>query len=212
MAAHHQVEQNSPEWQALRAGMPTASDFKRILTPTGKVSTQARDYACELVAERLGGHAVNAWGGNYWTERGHGVEAEARDWYAFERGVEVTPGDFWTDDEGRWGASPDGLIGADGGIEIKSLKAGNVISAWLDWHDNKAVPAEYMPQIQGNLLVTGRAWWDLVIYHPTIPEANSIIRVLPDEEYQAKLLAGLTEVVRLRDEIISKIKGLNECF
>lgn len=212
MPIHHHVEQNSPEWQALRAGLPTASEFKRILTNTGKVSSSSRDYACELAAEKLAGHAVNAWGGNLWTERGHGLESEARDWYAFETGLDVQPGDFWTDDEGRWGCSPDGLVGDDGGIEIKSLKAANVISAWLDWQDSQKPPTDYLAQIQGNLFVTGRKWWDLVIYHPALPAANSIIRIGPDPEYHAKLESGLLETVRLRDEIISRLKGENECF
>ena len=173
----HNVEQNSPEWYQLRLGLPTASDFHRIITPTGKRSTQADEFSSELVAEMLLARDVKAFVGNYHTERGHELEPQAVQLYEFVNEVKTTPGGFVTDDAVTMGCSPDRLIGDEGLLEVKCCKP----AVMVDYILTQAIDRDFKPQLQGQLLVTGRAYVDLVPFHPDFPAVS--IRVERDEEY-----------------------------
>jgi len=116
----HDVAQGTDEWHALRAGLPTASEFSKLVTSKGEPSKSMTAYAMELAGELYAGRPLDAWEGNKYTERGHEIEHEARLAYAM-RGEPVEEIGFVTDDEGLWGCSPDGLVGEYGMIEIKCL-------------------------------------------------------------------------------------------
>lgn len=177
----HNVEQNSDEWIRMRLGIPTASSFFRIITPTGQQSKQADGYANELIAEMMLARSVTTFAGNRWTERGKELEPQAALEYEVTNGVKTRRIGFCTNDEGTMGASPDREVGADGLLEIKCVKpsemAGYLLTQKLD--------ADFKPQIQGELFVTGRVWVDFKPFHPDMPATD--IRVERDEEYLVKM-------------------------
>jgi len=177
----HNVVQGSSEWLRLRMGKPTASAFDRILTPTGKPSSQQRAYVNELLAELiLGQPLVGA--SMPWMERGKELEGEARSFYSLVSGNEVEQVGFCTTDDGRIGASPDGLIGKDGGLELKCPSA--PVHVGYLFHE-QGIGSAYHVQIQGSVFVCEREWWDAVSYYPGMPQA--LIRHTRDEEFIGKL-------------------------
>lgn len=180
-------EQGSHEWHMARLGLPTASNFNRILTSkTLKYAAGAETYRNELLAETLTGSPLITFE-SYWTERGHEQEPKARMSYEFLRGVEVERVGFITTDDGKVGCSPDSLVGFDGGLELK-CPAPHTHVGYLLAPDS--LVDEYRHQVQGCLYVTGREWWDLVSYYPGLEPV--VVRVEPDPEYQRKLDAALT--------------------
>lgn len=170
--------QYTPEWWQVRRGVPTCSEFDRILTPGGKPSGQQVKYIAKLIGDTI---CLNP---NFFTERpmsraianGIDMEPEARRWYEFERDVKVRQVGFCLSDCGRFGGSPDGLVGDDGGLELKCPLAETQVGYLLD---GAVLPAEYRPQVHGLLLVSGRPWWDFVSYAPGCPPL--LVRVTPDE-------------------------------
>jgi len=172
--------QGSEEWQDARLGIPTASQFHRILTPkTLKPSKQARGYLHELLAERLLGEPLDAASGGF-MERGIILESEAAGWYALQSGKAVTECGFCLLDDRSAGASPDRLVGDDGLLEIKCYAPAHHVAALLGDADDA-----HRLQIQGQLLVTGRAWCDLLFYHPSMPP--KVVRHEADYELWQKL-------------------------
>lgn len=172
----HDVEQGSPAWMKLRLGIPTSSEFDRIITPARLApSAGQRTYRGELLAEWLLGQPLEN-GSSGWMDRGRDLEAEARKWYAFDRAVDVRQVGFVSTDDGLVGCSPDGLVGTVGGLEIKCLSAQNHVMAMLGEAD------DYKGQVQGALWLTGCEWWDLVFYNPDLPPV--VKRVEPDPEWR----------------------------
>jgi len=156
--------QGFPEWFQARLGIQTASEFKRIITSVGLEPSKSADaYINQLVSEWLSGNP-DATFQSKWMARGHDLEDEARNYYTFQTDNEVTQVGFCMDDAKRYGCSPDGLIGEDGGLEIKVPSPG-VHTGYL--LGNK-VPTQHRLQVLGNLLVTGRKWWDFCSYDPNI--------------------------------------------
>ncbi|TAK97772.1 MAG: hypothetical protein EPO08_20825 [Rhodospirillaceae bacterium] len=180
----YDIEQGSESWKKIRAGLPTASCFDRILTPTGKPSTQAEAYAHLLIAEILTGNPVNEWEGNAHTERGKELEEEAALAYEMEMGIELRTIGFCTNDARTVGCSPDRLAGDDGLVEIKCPAAHNHVRNMLNGLD-----MGYYPQIQGQLLVTGRKWCNFLSYYPGMELV--IVRVERDKDYLFKLTEAL---------------------
>jgi hypothetical protein len=176
----HDVLQGSTEWLAVRAGIPTASAFDRIVTPKGKPSTQSEKYMHALLAERIMGHPVLQVP-TYWMGRGQQLEGEAVSYYEGVRDLDTTPIGFVTNDARTIGASPDRFVGEDGLLELKVPSEHVHVSYLL----TRAVDAEYYPQVQGQLWVTGRRWLDIMSYHPEMPPA--IVRVERDEGFIAIL-------------------------
>jgi len=193
------IEQGSDEWLAARLGIPTASNFDAIITPTGKKSTQFAGYQNKLIAEQLAGKPLNNFKSE-WMNRGNELEPEARMYYEFVKDVHVDEvGIVFNNKHHEIGASPDGLIGIDGGLEIKCPAPHTHVGYLLA---NK-IPNEYIPQVQGNMMVTGRKWWDFMSYCPELAESGReslIIRVPRDTEYiknmriyMKEFLSGLAE-------------------
>jgi len=201
---HLPAKQGSPEWFALRLGIPTASCFDKIITPKQrKASASQTKYLCQKVSERLFGVTADGTDTDFMA-RGRELEQSAATAYEFEREVETTVAGFCLDDERRYGCSPDRLVGEDGGIQIKCLSEAEHIRALL-FPDTMEV--EHGPQCHGEMLVTGRLWWDLVFYNPVLP--MKVVRIMHDPEYEVDLKAELDKFCnwldyqfdRLRDEV-----------
>lgn len=163
-----ECQQGSVAWWEARRGIPTASCFDRILTPkTMQYASGAKTYICELIAElhQLGpvegsnGYASPA------MKNGIDTEPEARRWFEMEQGVDVQRVGFITTDDGRFGCSPDALVGEDAGLELK-CPTGKIHVAWLL---EGRVPDEHRAQVHGCMLVTGRPFWWFLSYCPGLP-------------------------------------------
>lgn len=180
------VEQGTEEWFKARLGKLTASNFSKILSPTGKVSTQANDLVNTLVAELLTGEREETYK-NAHMERGNELEEEAREFVNFTGGHSFEPVGF-VDSGLGFGCSPDALdqerkIGLElkcpmAKTHVKYLRAGKL-------------PNEYFSQVQGSMLVTGYDSWVFCSYHPLMKPF--ILEVKRDEDYIEKLRGMLIE-------------------
>ena len=175
-------EQGTPEWFEARRGSPTASRFDKIITPaTGKYSKSSKTLMCELIAEGLPGY--EPWSGTGWMEWGKANEPTAARQYAFENDVEVSEVGFCLlDDRDDLGASPDGLVGDVGLLEVKCPKPETLIR----YHADGQLPLEYKCQVQGQLWVTGRSWCDFYVWHSQLEPFQ--IRVRPDTKFIDKMI------------------------
>lgn len=183
-----ECQQGTPQWYAARLALPTASNFGKILTATGKKSTQAKAYMDVLLAEFLTGEHENGYA-NAAMARGTALEPEARAYYEFTTDRDVQEVGFVLRDDGLVGCSPDGLVGNDGGLEIKCALS----STHIGYLREKKVPTEYLPQVQGGMYVCECQWWDVLLYHPSLP--SLVIRVERDEEYIKTLAAVMDAFV-----------------
>ena len=196
--------QGSEEWDEIRRGKPTASEFHKILTPKQlKLSAQSTTYQLQLIAEMLPGYVPDL--PSFDMQRGTELEPIAIARYSFINDVDVDSiGFVYGNDERTWGGSPDGLIGTDGGIETKCPKA----STHLEYMLKPEVPSKYLPQVWGNMLITGRQWWDWMSFHPELEPV--IVRVERDDSFEkwrdAFLPAIETFLVQL-NELKEKLTG-----
>jgi len=201
----HDIEQRSDDWFVLRAGMPTASEFSKLVTSTGEPSKSMKDYAELLAAEKYAGRPLSSFGGNASTQRGAEMEAEAIMAYELAH-HEVESVGFITDDLQRYGCSPDGLVGTDGLIEIKCLETKAHTKALLYFAKHKKAPPKYIQQTQGQIFICEREWCDLFFYHPNLP--TLVIRQFPDPDFIRGLKIQLAAVIRDRDEVFKQIKAM----
>ena len=192
-----QAEQRSPEWFAARLGVPSASQFGKVVTPTGKRSTQVDGYLNKLVAEILTGKSDQQ-EPNEAMLRGTELEPEARAYYELIGGPVVETG-FVIHDDG-FGCSPDGLVGSEGLLEIKCPLA----HTHVEYLRENALPGLYVPQVQGQLLVTGREWCDFLSYHPDMKPL--LIRVERDEKFIKVLHEALIELVGQINDCVTKLR------
>ena len=133
-------------------------------------------------------------------QRGTELEPEARAWYEFEKNVEVIKAGFFEYND--WiGASPDGLVGEDGLLEIKCPK----YSTMMDYLIKKELPKTYYYQVHGQLLVTDRQWCDFLAYHPSLPKF--VLRVERDKKIDDEILDKLFEAIKKAETIINKLKA-----
>ena len=172
-------EQNSQEWVQARCGLVTASRFKDVLAK-GEGKTRAR-YLYELAAEIMRGYPEPETYTNAAMERGHALEDEARQRFAFENAVEPVRVGFVRRHDLRAGCSPDSLIGDDGGLEIKTA-LGHI---QMERIHRGTLPSEHVAQVQGSMWITGRKWWSFVSYSPDLPLFH--VRVERDDAYIARL-------------------------
>ena len=193
------VEQGSDEWLEARLGLPTASEMHcilsngRLLPPFGEGALTLLD---RLAAERFTGLSASGFTGNSHTERGHVVEPIAVQAYVdsghasamdvIEAGIMLAKG---------VGASPDRLIGADGGLEIKSKAAKGMVTLLR----NGKVDKSHITQMQINMWVSGRKWWDYFVYCDGLPPFYQ--RFEPDLELHAKLDERVPLFLALLDEL-----------
>jgi len=199
----HDIEQRTLAWQQLRLGIPTASEFHRIMTPKKRgFSSQAHDYMYDLLEEWWTGEQTEVQQNQgYWVKHGVQFEDEAVHNYEFRQNVDTSRGGFFTTDDGLIGCSPDRLVGEEGILEIKCVALSTQIRTLL----TKSV-SDHITQIQGQLLITKRKWCDVFSYHPKMP--LDPIRVLRDEAFIRDLDGCLQlfvkDLVRMRLEVIER--------
>ncbi|EPY03528.1 lambda exonuclease family protein [Magnetospirillum fulvum] len=193
---HRELYQGSEEWHAARCGILTASEMKLIVTPTMKVASNEKERAhlYELLAQRITKYVEPRYIGDDMM-RGHEDEVYARAAYADKFGVEVEEVGLITND--RWGFtlgySPDGLVGNDGLIEIKSRRQKFQVETIIEnvgADQSETIPADFVIQVQTGLLVSERKWLDFISYSGGLPMAT--IRVHPDPKIQDAILAAAT--------------------
>jgi hypothetical protein len=197
------VQQGSPEWIKARLGIPTASEFHRIVTAArGDLSKSARKYAFALVAETLMGKPLEKPPLNTFAmERGRMLEPIAIQQYEFITDAETKLVGFITTDDGRVGCSPDRLIvGTRGAVEVKCRLDEGHMAILIDGPED-----DFKQQVQGQLAVAELSHVDLFAYHPDLPPA--LIRVERDEPYIAKMSAALREFLDMRDEMLVKARA-----
>ena len=200
----YNCEQNSPEWLQARAGIATASQFATIIASgktAGSPSVGRRTYMLKLAGEIITGEPMESFSNEH-TERGHAMEDQARDLYAFQTGYQLERVGFIRD--GRKGASPDSLIGEDGGAEIKTKLPHLLIDVLLKGE----VPPEHKAQIQGTLWVSKREWWDIAIYWPKMP--LFVKRMHRDELYIQKLATAVDTFNAELDDVVAQIRRTGE--
>jgi hypothetical protein len=173
---HTDFEQGSGDWTARRCGMLTASEVKHIITPTLKRADndKSRQHLYELLAQRITNYVEPHYIGDAMM-RGQQDEIWARELYA-EKYAPVTECAFITNDKLGFmlGYSPDGLVGDDGLIEVKSRAQKYQVQTIIE----DAMPVEYSLQVQFGLLVSERKWCDFVSYSSGLP--MFVARILPD--------------------------------
>lgn len=183
------MRQGSDEWEQARLGIPTASQFKRIITPkTLKLSEQRHKYKHQLLAEWLTGQSMDSEFVSGPMERGSALEARAVAYYEVERDVKVDRVGFCLRDDRQIGCSPDGLVGDDGGLEIKCPMAPACVGYLLD----EKIEEDYLLQVQGGLYITGRKWWDVLGWNPDMAQFPlPIVRMDRDETVIEAIHNGL---------------------
>ena len=201
MTARYRIiecEQGSPEWFEARRGIPTASRYGDVLAE-GKGIMRAR-YMRQLAGEILTEEPMETYK-NAKMERGKEHEPDLRKRYAFDHDVDVEQVGFLRSTMLATGCSPDGLVNIDGMVEIKSTEPDLLIELL----DSGRAPTQHMPQIQGNLWITGRDWCDLVIGWPKLPLFT--VRVKRDEAYMANLRRELERFNQELHEMVTRIKA-----
>ena len=172
-------EQRTEQWEAIKRGVPSASEFGDIVTPAkGLYSTSACKYIGRLIDDIVRPGVRRKFGGNAHTERGNELEPEARAPYEFERDTSVREVGFVLTDCGRFGCSPDAMTEDHegiGGAEIKSPDGPTHVS----WILEGGLPNDHKAQVHGNIIVTGSAWWDFLSYCPGYERI--LVRVYPDQ-------------------------------
>lgn len=194
------VEQGSAEWLKFRCGIPTASNFDKIVTSSGAPSKQREKYMYQLAAERISGVKEDGYQSAAMT-RGIEMEAEARKLYELITGETVELcGIGFCDSRKLFAASPDGLVGEDGCIEIKCPTSAIHVGYLLDGK----LPTDYFQQTQGQLFVTGRKWNDFISYYPGVKPF--IVRCQRDEKFIGALFLELDKFCKELDVITEKIR------
>jgi hypothetical protein len=200
---HRDVGQYSDEHDRLNLGIPTSSNFHKIITPQGKPSKQWREYACVLIAEQILQRKIDFYKSPA-MERGLIVEAEAADWYEFDQDVTVQRIGFITDDNNTVGCGPDRLVGDEGLLEIKAPLPQTQVEYWLCGEVNE----RFRPQLQGQLYVSQRSWVDIVCWHDVLPKV--VMRVEPDEKFITALDRELQIFNFFIERVMEKIRAMNE--
>lgn len=200
--------QGSEEWLQARLGKATASRFGDVLATTRSgYSTSRKNYAAELAIEILTGQRNDFFKSSA-MEWGTDTEPVARLQYTLETGNDVEETGFWEHEILPCGASPDGLVGEDGLIEIKCPNTATHMETLM----SKKVPRQYVAQVQGQLWMTDRKWCDFVSFDPRLPENAQmiIIRVERDDDFIRNLqfeLENFLKEVHEQVEFIKNYKG-----
>ncbi len=155
---HYDIEQNTPEWAALRRGVVTASNISKILTPAQLKISKATGYLHDFCRQKLDEMSYGGFS-NHSMDRGHLEEEIALKIYTEKYGPVRKCGFVENDNYGfKIGCSPDALLGEDSGIQVKSFTPNNQFGNVID----DAIKPEHMMQVQFEMLVTGRKKWEMV--------------------------------------------------
>jgi len=184
-------EQGTDGWLASRIGRPSASQFSRLITTSGKPSSSAGKYIEQMVIERLSGESTPHFQSEHMA-RGNELEPEAREYYELMTGNTVVEVGFILDDSEEFGCSPDGLVGDDSGLEIK-CPVENTMLGYIE--DPMKGVKKYWQQIQGCMMITGATTWDFLAYHPEMEPV--LVTVEYDEEFCSKMYEEIVKAVNI---------------
>jgi putative phage-type endonuclease len=202
------VEQGTPEWFVARLGNVTASRVADVIAKTKSGYSASRDnYMAQLICERMTGLVAESFT-NSAMQWGTETEPLARAAYESKTDVLVDQVGYVAHPRiDHSGASPDGLVGLFGLIEIKCPNSATHIDTLI----SEQVPTKYFTQMQWQMACTGRAWCDFVSFDPRLPNGLQLFikRVELDTEYVAMLEE---EVTKFLTELDAKISKLNERF
>lgn len=190
-------EQGSEDWFRSRMGIPTASEFSTVMAKGKAESKTRRTYMLKLIGERMTEQPMESYS-NHHMERGKIMEAEARNFYAFQTDNEPELVGFIRN--GEKGCSPDSLIGPDGLLEIKTKLAHLQLAVLLAG----TLPSEHKAQVQGQIWVAEREWCDFCSYWPGLP--LFVTRVHRDEEYIKGLAVGVDKFLSEMNDLQEQIK------
>lgn len=190
------MAQQSDEWFEVKKGKFSASDATAIQANGKGLDTLVYKKAAELLGAEDQDQYTNPD-----MERGNETEDIARTAYEIQTGNKVEQVGFIEDDSGMYGCSPDGLVGEDGGVEFKCHRGYKYIELAI----TKEIDKAYRDQIQMNMMVTGRKWWDYVGYNEDI-DKPIIIRLDADPEVHAKLKAGLASGIAKLNSVMEGMK------
>ena len=196
------IEQGTPEWFALKAGVPSASNFDKIVTTKGIRSKSAEKYLYQLAGERITGIREEGYQ-NAAMLRGIEMEQEAVNLYELARGVETEKvGIIYLNEQKTVLCSPDRLIQGKsmGLLEVKCP----LIQTHVGYLVNGKLDTEYFQQVQGQMYVTGAEWCDLFSYFPGIKPL--IIRIVRDETFISALDKELKIFCKQLEDVVAKIK------
>ena len=209
-------EQGTPEWMACRTGKVTASRVSDLMAKTKSGHAASRDnYMAQLVCELVTGqreesysNAAMAWGNEQ--------EPFARAAYEAKTDVLVDEVGFILHPTiAGCGASPDGLVGDNGLVEIKCPNTNTALEAWLKWADEKnPVASKYNVQMQMQMACTKRKWCDYVIYDPRMPEKAQllVVRVDRDDAFIAEMELEITRFIEELNKKVVKLKAAMEAL
>ena len=202
----HEVVQQSPEWFAQRCGKATASRISDIVAKTKSgYSTSRANYMAQLVVERMTNQVAESYT-NAAMEWGTENEPFARGAYETKMNLLVTEiGAIDHPNIAMSAASPDGLIGDDGCLEIKCPNTATHIDTLLGGE----IAKKYYDQMQWQMACTGRSWCDFVSFDPRMPEELQLFvkRIPRDDKYLAELEG---EVIQFLAEVDDKVNKLND--
>jgi len=202
------MEQRSPEWFAARLGKVTASRVADLMatTKTGYSASRA-NYMAELICERLTGEQAERYG-NAAMQWGTETEPQARAAYSFLHDVDVTECGFVLHPTiADFGASPDGLVGECGLVEIKCPNTATHIDTLL----SEAVPSKYVTQMQVQMACTGRAWCDFVSFDPRLPADLQLwVKRVQRDETAIQIIEA--ETVKFLGELAAKVESLRSRY
>ena len=193
----HELEQGTSEWFDVRKGKMTASHAQAI----GNIGKGLDTYILELMAEYFSTGEKEQFSNKH-TDRGNELEPLAHDLYELKTGDKVKQVGFMEHSE-YVGFSPDGLIGEDGGLEIKAIDDVKYLKHLLNGESE--IDTAHIWQIQMGLMLTQRKYWKLVVYNPNFKKSLCIYTILPDAEKHTALLAGIAVGIKKIQEIKQKL-------
>jgi hypothetical protein len=195
------LEQGSEAWFKEKLGKPSASNISKIITNTGKPSTQRLGYLYELAGQILTGKQEEGYK-NANIELGNEREGESRNYFELTHNAEITQvGVIYKDEQKKFLCSPDGIeLSQEYGLELKNVLPKTQVQYLLD----NSLPSNYFGQCQMSLYITGFKYWQFLSYVPLMNPL--LIRVEPDKVYQEILGNELNKFCMELEETVKKIK------
>jgi len=202
------IEQRSDEWFAVRCGKVTASRVSDVIakTKSGWGASRA-NYMAQLIAERLTGEVADSYS-NSAMQWGIDHEDEARVAYEFYENEGVQEIGFVQHNDLESGASPDGLVGGDGLVEIKCPNTATHIQTLLD----QKIPRKYETQMLWQLECTDRKWCDFVSFDPRMPEDLKLFvkRFERDDERLDEIRTMVADFIGELEDKLTALKKLEK--
>lgn len=195
--------QGTTAWSQARCGVVTASEVDALVTPLWKTRTGegVETYLFKKLAEKSLGYAMDT-GSTLDMDLGQMAEKLALPWFNFMYDVEARRVGFCVSDCGRYGCSPDALVGDDSGLEIKFPTA----PVHLKYLLANQLPADYAPQVHFSMFVTGRPSWTFLSFSRVFP--SLVVRVERDEAIQSAIKQAVDAFYVKFDAKLAQITAL----